>query len=93
MAGNIIDKYALGDAVVGVYFEGEAELLEAGGEQNLAAECIKTRLKITEDIVEEASQEDGHQFYKISVANWYVFGRFGGQSGQKHKLEWNGGNR
>ena len=93
VAGNIIDKYALGDAVVGVYFEGEAELLEAGGEQNLAAECIKTRLKITEDIVEEASQEDGHQFYKISVANWYVFGRFGGQSGQKHKLEWNGGNR
>lgn len=93
VAGNIIDKYALGDAVVGVYFEGTAELLEAGDEQNLAAECIKTRLKVTDDIVEEASHEDGHQFYKISVANWYVFGRFGGQSGQKHKLEWNGGSR
>lgn len=93
VAGNIIDKYALGDAVVGVYFEGKAELLKASDEQNLAAECIQNRLQITDDIVEEASHDDGHQFYKISVANWYVFGRFGGQSGQKHKLEWNGRNK
>ncbi len=91
VAGNIIDKYELGDPVVGVYFEGKAELLEVGDEQNTAAECLKARLKITDDIVEEASNDEGHQFYKISVTNWYVFGRFGGTSGQKYKLEWNGG--
>lgn len=93
VAGNIIDKYGLGDPVVGVYFEGVARLLEAGDEQNLAADCLKVRLKIDDYIVEEASHEEGHQFYKITVANWYVFGRFGGSSGQKHKLEWNGGNK
>lgn len=91
VAGDIIDKYELGDSVVGVYFEGKAELLSAGDAQNLAAECLKNRLKITNDIIDEASHDDGHQFYKISVNNWYVFGRFGDSSGQKHKLEWNGG--
>lgn len=30
VAGNIIDKYGLGDAVVGVYFEGTAELVGPG---------------------------------------------------------------
>ncbi len=93
VAGNIVDKYALGGAVVGVYFEGKAELLEAGNEQNLAAECLKNRLKIADDIVEEASHDEGHQFYKVTVSNWYVFGRFGGSSGQKHKLVWNGGDK
>ena len=33
------------------------------------------------------------QFYKIEVTNWYVFGRFGGASGQKNKLGWNGGKK
>lgn len=93
VAGNIIDKYALGDAVVGVYFEGTAKLLKAGNEQNLAAGCLKTRLAIEDDIIQEASHKDGHQFYKINVANWYVFGRFGSSSGQKHQLVWNGGNK
>ncbi len=93
VAGNIIDKYGLGDPVVGVYFEGTAELLKAGDEQNLAAQCLKNRLKIKDDIVAEAADESGHQFYKISVAKWFVFGRFGGPSGQKHELAWNGGNK
>lgn len=93
VAGNIIDKYGLGDPVVGVYFEGTAELLEAGDEQNTAAQCLKTRLKIDDDIIAEAADDEGHQFYKITVANWYVFGRFGGPSGKKHKLEWNGGKK
>lgn len=93
VAGNIIDKYALGDAVVGLYYEGTAELLEPGDEQSIAAKCIQERLKAGPDIVEEATQEDGHKFYKISVKNWYVFGRFGGSSGQKYKLEWNRDNK
>jgi uncharacterized protein YhbP (UPF0306 family) len=89
VAGNIIDKYGLGDQVVGVYFEGIAKLLSPGDEQQTAFECINKRLKAGDSILEEALREDGHQFYKISVDNWYVFGRFGGDSGQKYKLEWN----
>jgi len=91
VAGNIIDKYEAGAKVVGVYFEGTTELLPAGPDQDLAAECLKRRLGIETNIVEEASHEGGHQFYKISVANWYVFGRFGADKGQKYKLEWNAG--
>lgn len=91
VAGNIIQQYALDDNIVGVYFEGTAKLLETGDEQNKAFECIKNRLNTGDDILEEAKREDGHQFYKITVANWYIFGRFGGSSGKKHKLEWNGG--
>jgi uncharacterized protein YhbP (UPF0306 family) len=88
VAGNIIDKYALGEAVVGVYFEGTAKLLEAGSERNTAFECIKARLGASDEILEEADDRDGHQFYKITVENWYVFGRFGEASGAKHTLEW-----
>ena len=93
VAGSIIDTYSLDDAPVGVYFEGKAELLEPGEEQNIGAECLIGRLNISNDIVEDASHDHGHQIYRISVANWYVFGRFGGPSGQKHKLEWNGGTK
>lgn len=90
VAGNIIKQYALGESVVGVYFEGTARRLEPGDEQGRAAACLKERLQITDDIIEEAASKDGHQLYKISVKNWYVFGRFGAPRGQKYKLAWNG---
>jgi uncharacterized protein YhbP (UPF0306 family) len=93
VAGNIVDKYGLGDSVVGVYFEGTAKLLESGEEQNTASQSIKNRLKTEDSILDEAKNDDGHQFYKVIVANWYVFGRFGAPSGQKYKLEWNGGTK
>lgn len=88
VAGNIIDKYALGDAVVGLYFEGTAKQLGAGEEQQKAFECINSRLKAGDGILEEAQNPEGHQFYKISVQNFYVFGRFGAESGQKYQLNW-----
>ena len=88
VAGDIIDKYALGEPVVGVYFEGRAKLLTAGEEQNVAFKCLNTRLQAGDDILEEAAREDGHQFYKITVSKWYVFGRFGAESGQKYELAW-----
>ncbi len=91
VAGNIIDKYVLGDKVIGIYFEGTAKLLGAGPELKLAFDCIKKRLRAGDDILEEAQRDDGHQFYKITVKNWYVFGRFGDNPAQKYKLEWNGG--
>lgn len=93
VAGNIVNQYKLEDEIVGVYFEGTAKKLEPGDEQNTAFECIKERLGTSNDILEEAKHGNGHQFYKITVANWYIFGRFGASSGQKHQLEWNGGQK
>lgn len=86
VAGNIVDKYEVGGDFVGVYFEGNAKMLEAGDEQNIAFECIKARLNTSDDILEEATIDKGFRFYKISVDNWYVYGAFEGNSARKYKL-------
>jgi uncharacterized protein YhbP (UPF0306 family) len=89
VAGNIIDKYPLGAPATGVYFEGRAELLEPGEAQNTAFECMKQRLSVKDEAVEDAKDPNKYQFYKVTVKNWYVFGKFDTPTGQKYKLEWN----
>jgi uncharacterized protein YhbP (UPF0306 family) len=94
VAGNIIKQHPLDTYPLGVYFEGAAKLLdEPGDEQTKAFQCLKKRLLVEDSILEEAKRPDGHKFYKITIENWYVFGKFGGQPGQKYKLEWNGGKK
>jgi uncharacterized protein YhbP (UPF0306 family) len=88
VAGNIIDKYALGEAPVGVYFEGTARVVTDDSELERAAQCLAARLDgDATSIIEEATPE-GHPVYTVDVANWYVFGRFGADSGQKFALPW-----
>jgi uncharacterized protein YhbP (UPF0306 family) len=91
VAGNIVKQHALGEYPQAVYFEGTAELLEPGDTQNKAWECLKERLGLSDDVFEQAKDPEGHQFYKITVKNWYAFGKFEGQPGQKYQLEWSGG--
>jgi len=93
VAGNIVRQHELGDKVIGVYFEGKSQKLNPGKDQEKAFQCIKNCLSASDDILEEASREDGHQFYKITVSNWYVFGRFDEDRAQKHKLQWHGGEK
>ena len=88
VAGNIVVQHELGVAPVGVYFEGTAERLTAGPDQDKAFACIKQRLGASDEILAEAQRDDGHQFYKISVKNWYVFGKFDQEKGQKYQLKW-----
>ena len=90
VAGNIIDNYPLGAQVTGIYFEGTAKLLSPGEEQQAAFEAMKNRLTVTEKDLEDTKDPEMHQFYKITVENWYVFGKFADQPMQKYKLEWNG---
>jgi len=89
VAGNIVDKFAVGEPPVGVYFEGAAELLEPGDDQQKAFELLKVRVDAADDAIEDAAKENGHKFYKVTVKNWYAFGRFGLPNGQKFKLDWN----
>ncbi len=89
VAGNIVKQHALSETVVGVYFEGSARLLTSVQEQKTAFQSLESRLGLDNSAIEEARKRDGHKFYKISVKNWYVFGRFGEPSGKKYKLEWN----
>ncbi len=92
VAGNIIDKYELGQSPVGVYFEGIAQMLGPGKQRDVAFACISQRLKAGDDILKQADDPNGHQFYQVKVTKWYVFGRFGGDVAQKYGLEWNSEN-
>jgi uncharacterized protein YhbP (UPF0306 family) len=89
VAGNIVRQFVLDEAPTGVYFEGTAKLLTPGDEMDAAIVCTKERLKITDEIVAQSQQPDGHQFYKITVKSWYIFGKFGLPSNEKYKLSWN----
>lgn len=92
VAGNIVTQHQLGVYPLGVYFEGTAKLLQAGDEQMKAFQCIKERLQAGDDILEQAKDPNGHQFYKIKVENWYVFGKLEEEKGgQKYQLAWGNG--
>lgn len=90
VAGSIVKQHMLDEYPLGVYFEGSAKLLEPGEEQNKAFACINERLKAGDGILEEAKNPSSPQFYKITVENWYVFGKLDGEKGQKYELAWNG---
>ncbi|HUC95625.1 MAG TPA: pyridoxamine 5'-phosphate oxidase family protein [Candidatus Saccharimonadia bacterium] len=91
VAGSIVKQHTLEDPVIGVFFEGTAKLLTLGEEQNKAFECIKKRLKTSDDVLDEAKNPDGHQFYKIMVSKFYIFGAFEGKDSQKYELDWKNG--
>lgn len=93
VAGNIVRQHSLGEYPMGVYFEGTAEMLGAGDAQDKAFKVIEARLKAGDGILAEAQNPDGHQFYKITVANWYAFGKLDGTGGKKYELKWNGGKK
>ena len=88
VAGNIVRQFNIGEEPLGVYFEGTARLLEPGDEWDEAFKWIKQKQQKDDSIIEDAKRDDGPKPYKITVQNWYVFGRIGDMSMQKHKLEW-----
>ena len=88
VAGNIVAQHGLKDYPHAIYFEGTATIIEDEAERTEAYAYFKSRFGIPEHILEEAKSEDGHQFYKISVENWYAFGKFGKDSGEKYSLPW-----
>jgi len=93
VAGNIVKQHELGEYPHAIYFEGMAELIEDESQYQSLYELFKKRGIGDEGIIEDAKKEDGHKFYKVTVKNWYAFGKFGGDSGQKYQLEWNGGSK
>lgn len=89
VAGNIVKQHAQGEVPFGVYFEGTAKLLTTEEEQAKAAECIQQRLRPSGNILEDIKQPNGRRLYKISVENWYAFGKIDDQPMQKYQLPWN----
>lgn len=88
VSGSIVKQHQPNEPPKGLYFEGRAELLGPGLEQAKAYNCIKNRLVVPDGIFEEAQSPDGHQFYKISVSKFYLFGKFNDQPTQKYELSW-----
>lgn len=93
VAGNIVRQHQLGEYPLGIYFEGTAAMLASAKEQAQAFPFFKDRLGVDEAILADASQPDGHQFYKITVQTFYVFGNLEGEGGKKYELIWNGGGK
>lgn len=89
VAGNIVRQHALGEYPHAIYFEGRAKLVEDSLQLAMAAKILSARLGSNEeDILEDAKKDNGHKLYKIAVDNWYAFGKFGRESGEKYQLEW-----
>ena len=88
VAGNIVKQHQAGVSPVGVYFEGTATMLSPGEEMDAAYEALNARFGAGPEILEEAKNPDGHQFYKVTVSGWYVFGNVDGEGAKKHQLPW-----
>lgn len=86
VAGNIVRQHSLEDEVLGVYFEGVAERLDPD-KLGKAYDTLSQRLGVTSETIDEARTAEGHQFYKITVKDWYVFGNLDGTSYQKYRWE------
>jgi uncharacterized protein YhbP (UPF0306 family) len=91
VAGNIVKQHSLDEYPHAVYFEGTAELLKSEQAIKQILPQFIARIGANESAAAEGLHEDGHQFYKLTVKNWYAFGKFGGEQGLKHQLIWNGG--
>jgi nitroimidazol reductase NimA-like FMN-containing flavoprotein (pyridoxamine 5'-phosphate oxidase superfamily) len=91
VAGNIVRQHKVDDYPHAIYFEGTAEIVDDEQECLELLPLFKTRLNALNSILEEAKREDGHQFYKVTVENWFAFGKFGQDFEQKYELTWNGG--
>lgn len=87
VSGNIVTQHLLEEAVRGVYFEGVAEVLNDVNKDHVAYKLCCERFGKDESILEELKKADGHQFYKITVNNFYLFDGHNSPS-QKHVLPW-----
>ncbi len=93
VAGNIVKQHGVGEYPHAIYFEGTAALMTESAERHKIFPLFKKKMAVDESILEDASRDEGHKFYKITVDNWYAFGKFGGDEGKKFKLAWHGGNK
>lgn len=94
VAGNIVRQHEPNEYPHAIYFEGVAAIITDLGEQERVALLFVEQQGVEEKaIIEDAQESEGHKFYKVTVKNWYAFGKFGKDSGQKYKLQWSHTNR
>ncbi|MEO5627758.1 MAG: hypothetical protein ABIQ89_02620, partial [Candidatus Saccharimonadales bacterium] len=77
----------------GIYYEGTAEHMTSQAEREKVFPFFEKQQQAGRDILDKANDPTGNQFYKITVKNWYAFGKFGGDQNLKYELKWNGGKK
>lgn len=93
VAGNIVKQHELDEYPHAIYFEGSAKAIDSVSEREKIFPLFQKRFGVGRSVLDESAQPDGHHFYKVTVEKWYCFGKFGGDKGEKTKLEWNGGGK
>lgn len=91
VAGNICAQYPLEEGCGGVIsLEGKAELISDSKIREEVFPLFKKQLKSDVKILDDANSQEGHQFYKINISEWFAYGKFddSGKSG-KHSLKMN----
>ena len=87
VAGNIVKTHQLSELPHGIYFEGNAELLEFASDQEVRQYCERLERDPIE-VAEQLKESGGKRMYKILVSNWAIFGKFDQASLQKYELKW-----
>ncbi|HEV7454264.1 MAG TPA: pyridoxamine 5'-phosphate oxidase family protein [Candidatus Saccharimonadales bacterium] len=88
VAGNIVTQHAKGVAPRGVYFEGIAEQLENVDENHPAYIEYCKRIGTGPEILEDACNPEGHQFYKVTVSDFYLFDARESKPSNKYHVAW-----
>jgi uncharacterized protein YhbP (UPF0306 family) len=87
VAGNIVEQHSMDMSPRGLYFEGTAQMLEGLTEGSPEYQLFADRFNVGPDVLADAANPDGHQFYKLTVADWYVFDARESSPSQKIHLE------
>src|ERR1700754_2964088 len=87
VAGNIVEQHAKNEKPRGLYFEGIAERLHDVEPGGWLHRLFQDRLGDFAADLRDINDEDGRQFYKVNVADWYVFDVRESVPPQKYHLE------
>jgi nitroimidazol reductase NimA-like FMN-containing flavoprotein (pyridoxamine 5'-phosphate oxidase superfamily) len=86
VAGNVVEQHTIDQKPRGAYFEGVASVLESEAERAKVYPLFRDRLNCGPEILDDAKQEDGHNFYKVTVLDWYLFDSRESSPSQKYHL-------
>lgn len=91
VAGNIVKQHPVGEAPNGIYFEGEAVMIEPSA-TDIERYCSRLKRDSTE-LTALLQEANGRRMYRIQVNNWAAFGNFESKGNTKYELVWNGGKK
>jgi uncharacterized protein YhbP (UPF0306 family) len=88
VAGNIVTQHFKNQKPRGTYFEGTAEMLSDVDENHPAYKATEVRYGKAPVLQAAPGDATGLRYYKITVANWYLFDAYTANPPQKYQLPW-----